>query len=139
MTDDELALRIAQEWCGVMAFDELCDKQYWLEFARRLRAAWQGEPVAFVAEVYQSRYTIELNGHDLAEGMPLYASLSAPASEALDCVKVPREPTEAMISAGVESCVVNAGRNAKTYVDGIYKVMLDAALSASEGGKEGKA
>ena len=32
------------------------------------------EPVAYVSEVYQSRYTLEWNGRSLPEGTPLYAA-----------------------------------------------------------------
>ena len=39
-------------------------------------AALRAEPVAFVSEVYQSRYTLEWNGHVLPVGTKLYAAPS---------------------------------------------------------------
>ena len=77
MLSDEQILKIADE-CGLLTMVD--EEPLWFDadctnFARRIESAvlaGAGEPVAFVAEVYQSRYTIELNGHDLAEGAALY-------------------------------------------------------------------
>lgn len=87
------------------------------------------EPVAFLAETYQGRYTIEWNGKAFYKiGLPFYTH-PAPLG---DTVSVPVEPNfeqhENMIMAGMEaSALGRPSIDDETYVLSIYKAMIAAA------------
>ena len=50
-------------------------------YASMLAAQEKAEHAATVADVYQSRYTLEWNGHSYPEGTKLYAHPPAPKGE----------------------------------------------------------
>ena len=73
----ELANRLQEPGPGTEAFYEACDQ------AAAILRSLDAQPVATVAEVHMSRYTLEWNGSPLPEGSALYAAPVAAVRKAM--------------------------------------------------------